>query len=340
MKIMKKGVNLKAKTLTLLVFLAVMFCVPLFVTNTYILKVLNNVMLYAVIVLSVNLILGFCGLLDFGRSAFVGIGTYSFALLMTRIANVPWVVGFIAAGLFTALLGWLVGSFLRRTSFDYLTLLTIGIVEIIRLFFVNCTAITNGAMGITGVPKPSLFGFQITNHAQFFYFALIMLIVCYVLIDRLTKSYKGRALMAIRDDEIAAAFSAINIPKYKAFCFGIASFFTGIGGAAMVSYTGYASPYNFTIDEGLILCQMAILGGLGSLPGSILGAAILVIVPELSRTMYDYRLLIMGIMMVVLMLFCPNGLLGTNGLKDIVVRKAKEIFGRTEQSESKGGAGK
>ncbi len=232
------------------------------------------------------------------------------------------------------------GSFLRRTSFDYLTLLTIGIVEIIRLFFVNCTRITNGAMGITGIPKPSLFSFQITSHAQFFYFALILLIVCYVLIDRLTKSYKGRALMAIRDDEIAAAFSAINIPKYKAFCFGVASFFTGLGGAAMVSYTGYASPYNFTIDEGLILCQMAILGGLGSLPGSILGAAILVIVPELSRTAYNYRLLIMGIMMVVLMLFCPDGLLGNNGLKDIIVRKVKEIAGRREASEKERGAGK
>ena len=219
-----------------------------------------------------------------------------------------------------------------------MTLLTIGIVEIVRLFLVNCTSITNGAMGINGVPKPSFFGLKITSHAQFFYFSLILLIVCYLLIDRLTKSYKGRAMMAIRDDEIAAAFSAINIPKYKAFCFGIASFFTGLGGAAMVSYTGYASPYNFTVDEGLILCQMAILGGLGSLPGSVIGAVILVVVPELSRTAYDYRLLIMGVMMVVLMLFCPNGLLGKNGLKDIIVRKAKQIWSIKEKRKSEGRA--
>lgn len=323
---MKKISQMKPKMVALIIFLVLMVCVPVFITNTYVLKVLNNVMLYAVIALSVNLILGFCGLLDFGRSAFVGIGTYSFALLMTHVSGIPWFVGFIFAGLFTALLGWLVGCFLRRTSFDYLTLLTIGIVEIVRLFLVNCTSITNGAMGITGVPKPSFFGFQLKSHAQFFYFALVLLVVCYLLINRLVKSYKGRALMAIRDDEIAAAFSAINIPKYKAFCFGIASFFTGIGGAAMVSYTGYASPYNFTIDEGLILCQMAILGGLGSLPGSILGAVILVIVPELSRTAYEYRLLIMGVMMVVLMLFCPNGLLGKNGLKDIIVKRVKKVL--------------
>ena len=331
---MEKKSRLKVKLVVLLAFLVLMACVPLYITNTYILKVLNNVMLYAVIALSVNLILGFCGLLDFGRSAFVGIGTYSFALLMTKVTGVPWFVGFIGAGLFRALLGWLVGCFLRRTSFDYLTLLTIGIVEIVRLFLVNCTSITNGAMGINGVPKPSFFGLKITSHAQFFYFSLILLIVCYLLIDRLTKSYKGRAMMAIRDDEIAAAFSAI----YKAFCFGIASFFTGLGGAAMVSYTGYASPYNFTVDEGLILCQMAILGGLGSLPGSVIGAVILVVVPELSRTAYDYRLLIMGVMMVVLMLFCPNGLLGKNGLKDIIVRKAKQIWSIKEKRKSEGRA--
>lgn len=335
---MKKTNRFNKKMIALLIFLALLVCVPVFITNTYILKVMNNVMLYAVIALSVNLILGFCGLLDFGRSAFVGIGTYSFALLMTHVAGFPWIVGFFLAGLFTALLGWLVGCFLRRTSFDYLTLLTIGIVEIVRLFLVNCTSITNGAMGITGVPKPSLFGFQIRSHAQFYYFALFLLIVCYLLINRLINSYKGRALMAIRDDEIAAAFSAINIPKYKAFCFGIASFFTGIGGAAMVSYTGYASPYNFTIDEGLILCQMAILGGLGSLPGSVLGAVILVVVPELSRTAYDYRLLIMGVMMVVLMLFCPDGLLGRHGLKDIIVKKVKELFNRQKGADREGGA--
>ena len=321
---MKKLVQAKTKLLLLVVFLVVILLLPFVVPNTYALKVLNNVMLYSVIALSVNLILGFCGLLDFGRSAFVGIGTYFFAIVMTRF-QIPWIVAFLAAGLFTALAGWVIGAFLQRTSFDYLTLITIGVVEIVRLFLVNCTDVTNGAMGITGVPSPQLFGFVLKSHFQFYYFALALLVLCYGMISRITKSYKGRALMAIRDDEIAAAYSAINLPGYKAMCFGVASFFTGIGGAAMVSYTRYASPYNFTIDEGLILCQMAILGGLGSLPGSILGAAILVIVPELSRTAYEYRLLIMGIMMVVLMLFCPNGLLGRSGLKDILVRFIRNL---------------
>lgn len=313
---MKKN---KAKLSALIVMFAILLVLPQIITNTYVLKVINNVFLYSIIALSVNLILGFTGMLDFGRSAFVGIGTYSFAILMTRVANVPWIVGFLGAALFTAAVGYVMGLLLERTSFDYLTLITVGFVEIVRLILNNCTSFTGGAMGIINVPAPSFFGYTIKGHAKFYYFALALLVICYVFINRLTKSYKGRALVAIREDEIAAAYSAINLPRYKAFCFGVASFFTGIGGAAMVSYTRYASPLNFTIDEGLILCQMAILGGLGSLPGSIVGAAILIIVPELSRTAYEYRLLIMGVMMVGLMLFCPNGLFGRNGLKDKIV---------------------
>ena len=135
---MKKLVQAKTKLLLLGVFLVVILLLPFVVPNTYALKVLNNVMLYSVIALSVNLILGFCGLLDFGRSAFVGIGTYFFAIVMTRF-QIPWIVAFLAAGLFTALAGWVIGAFLQRTSFDYLTLITIGVVEIVRLFLVNCT---------------------------------------------------------------------------------------------------------------------------------------------------------------------------------------------------------
>ena len=331
---MKTKSREKTKLISIVVLLAGLLVVPLFITNTYILKVINNIFLYSVIVLSVNLILGFTGLLDFGRSAFVGIGTYSFAVLMTKVVGVPWIVGFLFAGIFTAVFGYVIGMFLERTSFDYLTLITTGLVEIVRLFIINCQPVTNGAMGITNVPSPSIFGLEIKEHSEFYYFALALVVVCYIAIHRLTKSYKGRALMAIRDDEIAAAYSAINLPRYKAFCFGVASFFTGIGGAAMVSYTGYASPLNFTIDEGLILCQMAILGGLGSLPGSIVGTTILTVVPEISRTAYEYRLLIMGVMMVVLMLFCPNGLLGRNGLKDMIVGWVKKRVHKTSRQKT------
>lgn len=312
----EKRMKLKLKTIFLIVFLFVYACTPLIITNNYVLRVINNIMLYSIMALSVNLIMGFCGMLDFGRSAFVGIGTYFYALVMTR-SNVPFIVGFLGAALFTALIGYILGAFLQRTSFDYFTLITCGFVIIFQTFLINASSITGGAVGIMGVPSPEIFGFQFSTPQRFFYFAFALLVIVYIVIRNITKSYLGRALEAVRDDEIAASYSAINIPRCKALCFGIGSFITGLAGAAMVSSTGYASPDNFTLDEGLILCQMAILGGLGSLPGSILGAAILIVVPELSRTAYEYRLLIMGLMMVILMLFCPNGLLGKNGLLDI-----------------------
>jgi len=316
---MKSDNKADMKKLALFAFLVLFLAIPQVVHNTYMLKVIINVMLYSIIALSVNLIVGFCGLLDFGRSAFAGLGTYFLAITLTRYGNFPFFLAFFGAGLFSASVGWLLGMLCQKTAFDYLTLITLGVNEIVRVILLNWQSATGGAIGIMGVPSPNLFGFHFDTHRRFFYFAYALLAICYILIRRLTRSHYGRAFEAIRDDAIAASYSAINVPKYKALCFSFASFFTGIAGAAMVSYTNYASPYNFTIDESLIMMQMAILGGLGSLPGCILGAAILIIAPEISRTIYDYRLLVMGILMVILMVFAPNGILGKNGVGERMV---------------------
>lgn len=312
-------INRKNQLKLLLILPALMvLAVPLVVTNEYFLKIINNIILYSIISLSVNLIVGFCGQLDFGRSAFAGIGCYFAAVTMVKL-HVPFLIAFLGAGLFAAFMGMLLGMLCRKTSFDYLTLITIGFSEICRLIFMNWNDVTGGAVGLMNVPAPDIFGLVFDTHAKFFYFALALLVLSYVVIKRITKSKLGRAFEAIRDDSIAASYSGINVPNYKILCFALGSFFTGLAGAAMVSYTQYASPYNFTIDESLVMLQMAILGGLGSLPGSIIGAAILIITPELSRDIFQYRLLIMGTLMVILMLFAPNGLLGKNGVGDKVI---------------------
>jgi branched-chain amino acid transport system permease protein len=307
------------KCVLLTVFLIGALFIPFIIKDTYMLKVVNNVMLYSIVALSINLIIGFAGLLDFGRAAFAGLGTYFLAIILTRFHGIPFWVAFLGAGLFAAVVGWFMGVLCQKTTFDYLTLITCGFSEICRLVFLNWQSVTGGGIGIINVPSPNFFGFVLDTHRSFFYFAYFLLALCYILINRLIESHYGRAFEAIRDDVIAAAYSAINVPRYKALCFSLGSFFTGIAGAAMVSYTNYASPNNFTLDESLIMMQMAILGGLGNLPGCVLGAAILIIAPELSRTVYDYRLLIMGGLMVVLMLFAPNGLLGKDGVGDRMI---------------------
>jgi branched-chain amino acid transport system permease protein len=174
-------------------------------------------------------------------------------------------------------------------------------------------------MGIRLIPSPVLLGFKFDTNFKFYYFALGLLAICYIIIKRVTNSKIGRAFEAMRDDPIAAAYSGINVANYKVINFALASFFTGVAGAALVHYNNYISPFSYSLDESIYQLQMAILGGLGSLPGSILGSAILVIVPEISRTFYDYRLLFVGLLMVVMMLWSPNGILGKNGIGDKVI---------------------
>jgi len=127
------------------------------------------------------------------------------------------------------------------------------------------------------------------------------------------------------------------VPNYKVICFTVGSFFTGIAGAAMAHYTMFTAPTNYTTDESLIMLQMAILGGLGSLPGSIIGTIILVVGPEISRSFYQYRLLFMGVLMVALMLFAPNGLFGRHGIKDQLVAYYRRIRGKTAKGGGNNG---
>jgi len=318
------------KKLCVPVLLVLCIIFPLFVTNSYALTIACNVLVYSVIALSINLIVGFSGQLDFGRAAFVGLGGYCSAILFTSL-HVPFIIAFLCGGLFSALLGAFLGLLCRYSSFDYLTLITIGFSEICRKLFQNWYAVTNGSFGFS-TSRPSFFGYTLQSPRSIFYFCLVVLIICYIAIKRITKSKMGRAYMALRDDPIAAAYAGIDVKAYKLNNFIIASFFTGIGGAMLAHLTTFISPALYTIDESLIELQMAILGGLGSLPGSILGSLILVVVPEISRGVYQYRLLIMGIMMVVLMLFAPNGLLGRGGVKDKVM-DAVYKKGKKRQSE-------
>ena len=310
----------------------ILVLVPFVITNTYVLKIISNVMLYSIIALSINLIVGFSGQLDFGRSAFAGIGAYFSAITFTTL-GFPFIVSLIGGGLFAALFGYLLGMLCRKTSFDYLTLITIGFSEITRLIISNWTKITGGAYGFK-TARPEFFGYELNSPIQMYFFSLVLLVFSYVGIYLVVQSKIGRALQALRDDPIAASYSGINVKHYKVIAFAIGSFFTGIGGAAMVHYTRFASATNYTIDESLIMLQMPILGGLGSLPGSIIGSAILVVIPELSRVVYQYRLLITGILMVVLMLFAPKGIMGRNGIKDQMVSFFKKIVFRQSKHKS------
>jgi len=301
-----------------LIFVVITMFIPFIAKDEYQLRVINMVLLYSIVALSINLIVGFAGQFDMGRTAFVGIGGYWSAIMMLRF-HLPFIVAFISAGFFCAFVGFVLGTLCRRSTFDYLTLITIGFNIICIQIFLNWDSVTNGAMGLRLIPSPILFGFKFDTNFKLFYFAFFLLIICYIVIKRITKSKIGRAFEAIRDDPIAASYSGINVANTKVIVFSVASFFTGIAGSAMVHYSNYVSPYIATLYESIYQLQMPILGGLGSLPGSILGSAILVIAPEISRTFYEYRQMFVGFLMVAMMLWAPSGILGRDGIGEKVI---------------------
>lgn len=323
---------MKKKLRTPLLILFALF-LPAIIRDEYYIRIVNVFYLYAVVVLSINLIVGFCGQLDMGRAAFMGLGAYCSAILTVKL-GFPFLLSFCLAGVFSGLTGALLGFLCRKSTFDYLTLVTIGFNVICQVVFLNWIPVTGGVMGISRVPVPNIFGFYFDTNARFYYCALFFLAASYVAIKRISISKLGRAFEAIRDDSIAAAYSGIDVAYCKILNFAVGSVFTGLAGALSVHYTQYASPFNYTLDESIYQLQMAILGGLGSLPGSLVGTFILVVFPEISRSFYEYRLFFVGVLMVIMMLYCPNGLMGKSGAGERLIG-FKHRFAK--KSEAKAG---
>jgi branched-chain amino acid transport system permease protein len=314
---------------------------PLIISSGYTVRVLNNILLYSILALGLNLIGGYGGQLAMGHACYYGIGAYTSALLML---NLGWpflpslLAATAAAGLFGLLTGWLA---MARITGDYLMLITMGISEITRIVFMNWVPVTRGPMGIPQVPPAKLFSFTFTSGMHYYYLFLVCLVIGVLVIRKLVGSKFGRALVAIREDETAARAMGINATFYKVAAFAISAVFAGVAGSLMASYNRFVGPMQFSLEEGLLLFQMIIVGGLGSISGSILGAAILVTVPEVFRPIYQYRMLINGLLMVLLMIWRPQGLLGMTGGAHPYVRwvmKLRSLLGvRADAGAGKAG---
>ncbi|MDR1966762.1 MAG: branched-chain amino acid ABC transporter permease [Synergistaceae bacterium] len=310
--------------------------IPPIIRNEYYVRIVNIFYMYSVVALSINLIVGFCGQLDMGRAAFMGLGAYCSAILTVKM-GLPFIAAFLISGAFSGLIGAVLGFLCRKSAFDYLTLVTIGFNAICQIVFLNWIPVTGGVMGISRVPQPNIFGFHFDTNTRFYYLALFFLAASFIAMHRICNSRMGRAFEAIRDDSIAAEYSGINVQLYKILNFAIGSVFTGLTGALFVHYTQYASPFNYTLDESIYQLQMAILGGLGSLAGSLVGTFILVVLPEISRSFYEYRLLFVGILMVVMMLYFPNGLLGKEGVGERLIAVRLGMLGGKNSRKDSGG---
>ncbi len=310
--------------------------------------------LYVMLALGLNIVVGFAGLLDLGYIAFYAVGAYMYALLASPhlTSNFPalaalfpdgfhssiWLVVPLAEGL-AALFGIILGAPVLKLRGDYLAIVTLGFGEIIRIFMNNLNApvnITNGPQGITLIDpitilginlgkQESVFGlFKIPSVHMYYYLFVVLTIFTIIICIRLQNSRLGRAWMAIREDDVAAKAMGINVRNVKLLAFALGATFGGVAGAMFAAFQGFVSPESFSLMESIIVLAMVVLGGLGHIPGVILGAVLLAIFPEVLRhtvvPVQQYlfgkvivdaevlRMMLYGLAMVVIMLYRPKGL--------------------------------
>ncbi|OJX23227.1 MAG: high-affinity branched-chain amino acid ABC transporter permease LivM, partial [Burkholderiales bacterium 68-20] len=288
-------------------------------------------MIYVMLGLGLNVVVGFAGLLDLGFVGFYAVGAYTYALLFHWAGWSFW-EALPLAGAAAALFGFVLGFPVLRLRGDYLAIVTLGFGEIIRLLLVNLTDWTGGPDGISSIPKPSVFGLELarspsveggTTFHQFFgleFNSMHMVIFLYLMAlalavatlwisNRLIRMPIGRAWEALREDEIACRSLGLNPMKIKLSAFTLGAMFAGFGGAFFAARQGIVNPESFTFIESALILAIVVLGGMGSQLGVILAAILLTVLPELAREFAEYRMLIFGLVMILMMVWRPQGLL-------------------------------
>jgi len=292
-----------------LVILAAIIIGPIFITNQYYIQVLIFICIYIILALSLNLLNGYVGLLSIGHAAFYGIGAYASAKFMMDL-NLPFLVAMPAAALTAGLFGYLIAKPTLRLSGIYMTLATLGFNIIFFLVLQNWMSFTNGPLGIMDIPEPNIFGWQISSRLDYYYLILFLVLFTLASMHRLINSRFGRALKSIRENELAAEAMGVHTTRYKIQAFVLAAFFAGLAGSYYAHFIKFISPDSFYIYESFTLLAMLAFGGQGNLIGPVVGAAVLMLIPEIFRFLQEYRMFIYGGVLVVMMLIRRQGLLG------------------------------
>lgn len=278
--------------------------------NPYLLQIIVNIGIGIVLALGLNVITGLTGQLSLGHAAFMSVGAFSSALL-TIHTGLPFSVNLLLTGLITAGVGVLIGYPILRLTGDYLAICTLGFAEIVKVIFLNLD-ITNKALGLSVPPPHTTIPMPIM--------VWIVVILTIIVVSFIHNSRFGRALKAICGDEIAAEAMGINVARYKVQSFAIGTFLAGVGGGLYAHFISYINPSDFGFLKSIDILSMVVLGGLGSIPGSVIGATILSAAPEFLRFMASYRMLVYGGLLVFMMIFRPNGLMGGINFTEVVLR--------------------
>jgi branched-chain amino acid transport system permease protein len=283
--------------------------------SPYLVHILIMLGIYIILALSLNLALGYTGLLNLGHIAFYGIGAYTSALLTQ--AGVPFFIAFFAAGTTASVFGFLLVKATNKLKGDYLALATLGFSFIVTSVLLNWISLTGGPMGIPGIGKPSIFNLIIDSNNAFLLFVAIITLLTILIIHRLVHSPFGRLLQATRDDELGLRVLGKDTGTLKAKAMTISAFFAGLAGSLFAHYISYIDPSSFTLTEIILVLTIVIVGGIASLRGSILASIFIISIPELLRfisipsaILGPTRQIIYGLILLAILLWKPRGLFG------------------------------
>ena len=297
------------------------------IIDAYTAQILTLSGINAIMALSVNIICGITGQLSLGQAGFMAIGAYSTILLTTNL-HLPLPVSIVFAGLITAFFGFLIGFPTLKLEGDYLAIVTLGFGEIIRVVLVNLKQWTGG-------PNGKQFPTVLTLNPTAAYVTIIgTLVLLIILLQNFIRSTYGRAILAVREDEIAANSTGISVFKYKMIGFVVASFVAGIGGALYAPFIGFVKPEQASFTKSIDYLIFVVLGGMGSTTGSVLAAFVLTYLQEFLRFLQNYRLLIYPVILILVMIFRPQGLMGTKEFS--FIKTADWIASRFEKKTQKG----
>jgi len=309
-----KAEGILKKYIPLAVFALVMIPLPFFISN-YEAKILVFVGINAILAMGLCLLMGYAGQISLGHAAFYGIGAYASAILTTRYEMSVW-LGFLAAITLSALVALLIGIPSLRLKGHYLAMATLGFGEIMYVFFVETDVLTNGPGGIVSIPPISLGRFTLITAQHYYYFVWGIAVLLLAVSINIIYSRVGRALRALHGSEIAAQAMGVNTAKYKIQVFVLSAVYAGIAGSLYAHFVNFINPSPFNLTFSIILVFIVVLGGTGRIWGALVGAFVLTLLPEYLRVFQEYNLIIYALILILVMIFMPQGLVP--GIADLV----------------------
>ncbi len=317
---MKKNTRL----ITMLICLAAALLLPLGISSHYNQVLLNQTVVYIIVALGLNFTMGLSGSFDFSTAAIFGLGSYTTGLLTTKLGINPW-IGVVAAIGMGAVVGLVLGFPSLRLRGIYFVLATLGFLEIVRQLLSNMTWLTGGTNGVANIPALEIFGFSLGESRNFYYVALLFLVIGIAISYRIIYSKWGRTLIAIKDNEIAVDGCGIDKASFKIKAYIIGSCFTAFAGSLNAHLFQFIHPADFTFDFTVRFIMMLMLGGLGTIPGCVIGGIVVTILPEMLKFLGEYYWLAFSALMLVMMMFIPYGFAS---IPDVIRKKVKRAGGK------------